>query len=210
MTDLRLLGFQFEPLITTKIETIVEAYLTAKFLINKPVVKYLDFEPSTEMINTTKADGFIAVLIRSVNFPDATFTEEQTGRNTFEIICYGFGDPILDSESDEWESTVKEAQNRAEIFTSLVFRAIMDRAEVVEKFQPEITAENKIDFTDKIPVSIQKFAPFGAVDTNRGVCVYTSTYSLRTQEDPPTEPLGEILAGFNQDTETYNPGDEPE
>ncbi|MCK5600637.1 hypothetical protein KAR91_02140 [Candidatus Pacearchaeota archaeon] len=210
MASIKLFSFQFEPLILKKIESTVEEYLTAKFPTTKPTVLYLDFEPSEMMINALKSDGVIACFVRTENFPEGSQTATQTGTFNLEINAYGFGDPIEDETNPgQWESSVKEAQNRAEIFVSLIYRAVMDRVEIVQMFQPNVLEADKIDFTEKFPVSIQKFAPFGAMGTNRGICIYTSIYKMRVEEDPPTEALDDILAGSSSTSETYNPGDEP-
>ncbi len=211
MASIKLFSFQFETLIKNKIESYVEAYLTAKFPVEKPTVLYFDYEPAEEMINTLDSDGAIAVFVRNENFPEGSQTATQSGIFTVEVHAYGFGDPVEDEENPGvWESSVKEAQNRAEIFVSLIYSAIMDRTEIVNKFQPGVPKAEKIDFTEKMPISIQKWAPKGSMDSNRGMCIYTSTYQMRVEEDPPTEPLGPAYIGSSVESETFNPGNEPE
>ena len=208
----KLLSFQFEPLIMAKIESYVESYLTAKFPEIattdpiKPVIQYLNFEPSQMQVVTTKFDGIIAISAREIPFINTTETADQETQTLYEVFAYGVGDPIEDiNNSGEWQSSVEIAQERGEILTSLIFDAIMDRTEKEIKFQPEIAKDDKLDFTEKVPISIKKFSPLGAEETNRGVCIYRSMYKLRFDEEPPTEPLGVVYTGSNIEQPTTNP-----
>ena len=193
-------AFELENPIMTKIKTVVDQWKTDNNISDS--IKYLDFEPSEQMIDSIKNDGVICVYVRGITFPTGSNTATFTAYNKLTIDCYGFGRP-LKNDSDDWEPSIREAQNRGEILTSLSYNAIMDRTEDILNFNTDI------DIEEKTPVSVDKFSPIGTIGSNRGVCFYRTIFDLRMEETSPTETLGLPYAGSTAETETYNPGDEP-
>jgi len=196
-------AFKLENPILEKIKSVVETFLTDKGIIANIV--YFDFEPSEMMIDGMDKDGAIAVYAKEISFKpgEGSTTGTQDSTNLIAIDSYGFGDPLKDI-SDNWEPTIKEAQNRGEILTTLSYKAVMDRTEYDNAFGTDI------DLSDKFPQSIIKYSPQGVSEHKRGACIYRSVYSLRIEEDPPQEPLGPNLSGSDWTSPTYNPGEEPE
>ena len=200
MAKLKLKGFQLEGYISTAIKKVVDAYLLA----NPPLSAiYLDYQPSEMQIDANDSDFVTAIYAQGINFipGEGSNTGKQTARNQFFVDCYGFGDPLKDG-SDKWESTVKEAQNRAEILTSLVYHTIQDRTQELEQY------ESGIEWTEKEPVSVQKAESIGATKSHRGICVYRFIFTIKIEEDPPQEALGAPYEGSSNDSPTYNPGGE--
>lgn len=183
--------------IATKIKTVVDAFLTAKTLPKN--VDVIDYEPSEMMANTITKDGVIAVYFRKWQYVSGSTTGTQQGSNELHVDCWGIGDPIKNQESDvAYNKSIREAQKRAEILKTLAYNAIMDRAEVVNNFG------TAIEIDSKLPVSSERFSPFGAAHSARGVCLIKNIYKFEIEEDPPTEALGADYSGSDWITETYN------
>ena len=211
--------FELKKPVLDKIESVVEAYLiettqTKKFL-------YLDYEPDEGYIQSRDCDGAVCVYAAEISFPSGTGsnTGTQNSDNILIVDCYGFGDPVPDSvDPEKFEPTTREAENKAEILTTLVYKSIMDRREV--SGSPAVGAVpaipkwfgTDIDITDRYPQRIQKFPNMGTMDDLRGICAFRSMYKFeQLVEDVPSEPLGLPFAGSDDITsDTYNPGDEPE
>jgi len=205
MAKLKLKGFQLEEFISDAIKTVVDTYLASIIPSQAGKAIYLNYQPSEMQIDANDSNFVTAIYVQDITFPEGTSsnTGTQTGNDQFFVDCHGFGDP-LKNESDKWDSTVKEAQNRAEILASLVYHAVQDRTQELEGFGSGLT------WDEKNPVSITKGQPFGTSKTNRGVCIYRFIFTIKIKEDPPTEALGELYSGSENDSPTYNPGDEPE
>lgn len=195
--------FTLEKPVLDKIKAVVDAYFTAASITAN--IRYMDFEPSEGFVNEKDYDGAIAVFAKEIRFNPASgsSTGTQVPENDLIVDVYGFGDP-LKNDDDDFEPSIKEAQNRGEILTTLCYRAIQDRTENENAFGTSIV------FSDKYPKSITKFSPIGGLNSKRGVCVYRSTYQIDIEEQPPTEVLGPDYTGSDWTSPTYNPGDEPE
>lgn len=210
--------FQLEKPILDKIEKVVDQYFTDAALAVTPNVTYLDFEPDDGYIHDNEADGAICVYARIINFPEgsASNTGTQDSRATLIVDSYGFGDPLLDTEDiTKYLATVRNAQNRAQIFNTLSYKAIMDRAEVagLPNAVPPVlkTYGTGIDVLEKGPLSMTKFSPQGSMDSRKGVCLYRSEYYFKLAEEVPAEALGVPYVGSdNIESQTYNPGSQPE
>lgn len=197
--------FDFQIPVLNKIETVVEKYLTDNALTVN--VEYLDYEPSEGYVRSANVDALIAVYARVIPFDEANMsnTDDQQSENELIVDHYGFGDPIPDDANPlKYESTVRAAQYRGQIMSTLSYRAIMDRAEYENVFglDPE-----KYKFTKKLPRNIQKFSPVGVMDSKRAFCTYRSTFVIGQNEFKVNEPLGLPYAGSNITQEPETPGE---
>lgn len=208
--------FQFEKPVLDKIEAVVTAYFAAlvpAVLPVSPTVLYLDFEPDEMFIHDTDVDGAVSVYGAEVSFPpgSGSTTGTQDSESTLIIDCYGFGDPIpTDPGETAYYPTVREAHKRAQVLTTLVYKAIMDRQEISGSATVPKNFDTGLDIDDKFPQRIQKFPARGTTESRRGVCAYRSQYQFKLGEDVPEEALGLAFDGPDTiDSPTYNPGDEP-
>ena len=211
--------FELEKPILEKIEKVINAYFDAHTpQIPRNSVIYLDFEPDEGYIHDINYNGAICVYTRSLSFNPAegSATGTQESGSLLTVDAYGFGDTIPKTETPQlYDPTTKEAQNRAQVFTTLAYRAIMDRAEVIglPNATPPVLKSygTGIDISEKYPQSITKFSPQGTMNSRRGAVLYRCVYSFRIEEEVPTELLGvDFLGSDTWESPTYNPGDAPE
>lgn len=204
--------FELETPVMNKIKTVV---LDSVSIPAGQEILFLDFEPDSGFVSSADYDGAIAVYAQSINFSSGSTIGTQETDSLLIVDCYGFGDPVPNSEdADLLDPTVKEAQLRAQVLTTLSYKAIMDRQEIAGSLDNTVLKNfgTDINTSNKMPVSVQKFAPIGTMESRRGAVIYRSTYKFPDiEEDVPTEPLGlDYLGSENLDSETYNPGDQPE
>jgi len=124
--------FELEKPILDKIEKVVNAYFAAHVPPITPDILYLDFEPDEGYIHDIDHDGAICVYARSLGFEPARGSETATQESDslLSVDSYGFGDPLpKNGEIEILHPTTREAQNRAQILSTLSFKAIMDRVE---------------------------------------------------------------------------------
>ena len=188
--------------IKNKIETYVKAYFTAKGIT--AAMDFFDYEPSEGMVNTIKKDGAIAVFFKSASFPHGSNTGTQKSANQLCIDCYGVGRPIKDDDTGLYAKTVREAQKRSEILTSLSYDAVMDRGEYEGQYDTEI------EFDNKMPTSIERFSPMGPIVDGRGFCMIRTIFQLDFEEEPPVAVKTGDYSGSDWDLVTYFKGDEEE
>jgi hypothetical protein len=195
--------FTLEKPVLDKIKTVVDAYFTAASITAN--IRYMDFEPSEGFVNQKKYDGAVAVYARKLDFVSgqSSVTGTQQSNNYLIVDVYGFGDP-LKNDDDDFEPSIREAQNRGEILTTLSYKAIQDTTEINNFFG------TGLQFSDKTPIDTEKFSPVGSLDSQRGTCIYRSRYKIGFEENPPTEVLGPDYTGSDWTLPTYNTGDEPE
>lgn len=206
--------FELQTPITEQIKKKVGAYL-ATLTKPQPVI-YLDFEPGDGYVrdqaeadqdgNLKKVAGFICVYGHIPSFPAGQGSQDDTQNSTSQLIidCYGFGDSVDDIQS------MKEAENRAQAFTTLAYKAIMDRQ--VEEGSGTVAKNYGVSFDigEKSPVSVQKFPSQEVMVSSRTIAAYRSIYNFLLEEDVPGEPLGLPFAGSDDITsDTYDPGQEP-
>lgn len=208
--------FELKTPVLNKIKTTVDAYLAAIAPAPPKAFKflYLDYGPDDGFIHTLDFDGAIAVYAAEIDFPpgSGSVTGTQDTISTLIVDCYGFGDPIQDSQdSEKFEPTTREAENRAQVLTTLAYKAIQDRQEIDGSKTVSKAFGTDIDIDEKFPQRIQKFPNMGTMDDQRGMCAFRSMYRFKIGEDAPEEPLGPAFAGPDEiTTETFNPGEEPE
>lgn len=212
--------FELKTPVMDKIKTTVDAYLAS--IAPAPArpfnFLYLDYEPDDGFIRTLDFDGAVVVYAAEIQFPpgSGSTTGTQDSDSTLIIDCYGFGDPISDTiDPEKFEPTTREAENRAQVLTTLSYKAIMDRVEIdglPNSQPPQIKSFGTgMDIDEKFPLRIQKFPNMGTMDDQRGMCAFRSQYTFKIGEDVPSETLGPGFAGPQEiTTETFNPGDEPE
>ena len=140
-------AFILEGPILAKIQEFVSEYLTDKGIAADIV--YLDFEPSEGFIDAMDLDGAVCVYASEIGFKpgEGSTTGTQDSTNLINVDVYGYGDPLKDVGLP-WESTLREAQNRAEILTTLSYKAIQDRTEIENEFG------TGLEFSHKYPQSI--------------------------------------------------------
>lgn len=209
--------FRLEKPILDAIEKFVNARITAGKIPAGTSIKYLDFEPDEGFVKDADYDGAIAVYGSSIAFSTSSgsTTGDWESDSSLTVDCYGFGDPVTNEDDDTViDPTVREAQNRAENLTSLAYQAIMDRRQIAGSTTEDIDPQfgSGVDFgADKYPISMQKFAPLGVMNSRKGVCIYRLIFKFGTLEEVTTEELGEAYAGSGSlDSKTYNPGEEPD
>jgi hypothetical protein len=204
--------FRLETPIKNKIEFIVGEKITDGEIPANSDIKYLDFEPPEGFFNSSDLDGAIAVYAPSVTFSESSGskTEQQESDSIIRVVSYGFGAPLKDDDDiTKYESSVREAQNRAQILITCAFRAVMDRREVAgspsEGIEPSY--DSGIDVgANKFPQSMQKVTPEGAMTTNRGLCIYFQDFKFKLDESAINEELGVAFAGSdNIETDTIDP-----
>jgi hypothetical protein len=207
--------FELENPVLKKIITVIDKAKTNGGIPPASNILFIDFEPDEGFVYSADYDGAIAVYASRLDFDSGSTTGNWETDSMLNVDCYGFGDPVPNNEDPETlDPTVKEAQLRAQVLTTLAYKAIMDRQEIAGN--PDQTVDRDfgtdINTGGKMPISIQKFSPSGTMATRRGAVIYRSIYKFPDiQEDVPSEPLGLPFAGSNDiDSETYNPGDEPE
>jgi len=209
--------FRLEKPIMDKIEFIVNEKITAGEIPAGSKIKFLDYEPGEGFIGSKNIDGAIAVYSPGISFSEGSGskTNEQESDSIIRVDSYGFGAPLKNPENEEeYFSSVREAQNRAQILITCGFIGIMDRREVAgsptEGIEPSF--DSGIDIgADKYPVSMQKFTPEGSMTTNRGLCIYRMEFRIKLEESAINEALGVAFDGSDSiDSETYNPGSGPE
>ncbi len=209
--------FELEKPVLDKIKTVVDKAIADGKIPAGQKILYLEYEPDEGFIYSADYDGTVAVYSNQMNFVSGSTTGTQETDSMLIVDCYGFGDPVRDGTNPlEIAPTVKEAQLRAQVLTTLAYKAIMDRQEIAGSLptaSPVVTKDfgTDIDTGDKIPVSIVKFSPQGTMETRRGAVIYRSTYNFRnTEEDVPSEPLGVNYVGSDDiKSDTYDPGSQP-
>lgn len=206
--------FQLEKPVLDAIEVFVNARKADGKLPSAALIKYLDFEPDEGFVRDADYDGAVAVYGSSISFSTSagSTTGDWESDSMLTVDCYGFGDPVTNEEDNTvTDPTVREAQNRAENLASLTYQAIMDRREIAGAKAEDVDPQfgSGIDFgADKYPISMQKFAPLGVMNSRKGVCIYRLIFKFGTLEEVTTEALGESFSGSDaMDSETYNPGD---
>ncbi len=212
--------FELKTPVMDKIKTTVDAYLAS--IAPAPArpfnFLYLDYEPDEGFIRTLDNDGAVAVYAAEIQFPpgSGSTTGTQDSESQLVVDCYGFGDPIADDQDPNiFKPTTREAENRAQVLTTLSYKAIQDRVEIdgLPNAQPPQLKSfgTDMDIDEKFPLRIQKFPNMGTMDDQRGMCAFRSMYRFKIGEDAPSEPLGPLSDGPQEiTTETYNPGSEPE
>lgn len=192
--------FNLQKPILDKIKLIIDTWVAAKAIFPVPIIEYLDYEPSEGMVDSQEGDAVICVYGQEISFPPGAGSSSGT-QNSFSnlvVDAYGFGPPLKDL-SDNFEPSIKEAQNRAEILTTLIYRAIMDRTELRLAFGTEI------QILDKYPLSIKKYGPIGSVKSKKGICIYRNIYKFETGETVLEGPLGDGYTGSDWSSPTENP-----
>lgn len=209
--------FKLETPITKKIEKTYNERKTEGKIPTNSVVEFLDFQPDESFINAD-LDGAIAVYGSEISFSESmgSKTDENETVNILTVDCYGFGAPIPknQSEPDDRFPSVREAQNRAEVLLTIAYKAIADRREMQgspSENAPKMFGSGVDVGVDKYPVSVEKFAPIGATEHRQGLCIYRLKFKFELLELKTNEALGLDYAGSdNIESETYNPGEEPE
>ena len=209
--------FQLETPVLKKIKSFVDKSITDGNIPANQKIEYLDYEPDEGFLHSD-LDGAVAVFGSSIGFDpsNGSNTEQQENESMLTVVSYGFGDPVPENtDVDSFiYSTVREAQIRAQALITLAYGAIMDRREIQGSPSENIEKAfgSGVDFgADKFPVSLQKFSPMGTMSTRSGVCIYKMIFKFRLEEVTMQEALGVSYAGSdNLDSETYNPGSEPE
>lgn len=206
-------AFKLQTHALAKIETVCDSYLET---LPPPTsgawkVLYLDYEPDEMSILYSACDGAIACYAKSVMFPEngGSDTSTQSTVNSIVVDCYGIGDPIKTTNPDEsfsFGSSVREAQKRAQILSTIVYRAIMDRQENQGSKDVPKWYNSGLTILSRYPASLIKGSPKGNLETKRGICVYRWEFKFNFTEDVPTEPLGLDFAGASSiSSETTNP-----
>lgn len=205
--------FEFETPVMEKIKTLVEAREAEGKIPADQEIAYLDYEPDQGFIHDADYDGAVAVYgaggtniaSQSVDGGNQVFDE------TLRVDLYGFGDPVpKDSDPTQHEPTVKQAQIRAQVLAYLAYNAIMDRQETAGSAVVEKGFGVDFDY-DLFPVSFTKFSPMGTMKSRRGAVIYRFDFRFNVEEPTITEALGLPFAGSdNIDSETYDPGTQPE
>lgn len=167
---------------------------------------FLSHEPSTGEVfsytsvvneNGVRTDGVIAVYGETIEGEDSSSqTGEQTTFNVLNVDCYGFGD-VIEKDNQIQRSSIT-AQKRSQVLTTIVYKAIMDAIQLVDKFGAETV------IGEKIFSKIQKVGAIGSEQSDRTICFYRSQYRIKVEEDIPTEELGVEYVGGNADQETSN------
>lgn len=206
--------FELENPVMKKIETVVNKAIADGDIPAGQKILFMDFEPDQGFVNSANYDGAVAVYAQRIDFPSGSTTGTQETDSMLIVDCYGFGDPVEnDDDADIIDPTVKEAQLRGQVLTTLSYKAIMDRQEISGSLDGTTVPRDfgtDINTGNKEPVSILKFASMGTMESRRGAVVYRSTYKFPDiEEDVPSEPLGlDYLGSDDILSDTFDPGSE--
>lgn len=213
--------FELQNPVKNKIKGFIDNYINS--LTKKQPVKFLNYEPDIGYVSSVSEgdqdnlkilfSGLIAVYGHIPSFQRGSGSNDGTQNSNSQLIidCYGFGDKVDPIGDAEERTAMEEAQRRAEAFCTLSYKAVMDRSEILGSPFVDKNFGVSFDILEKYPISIQKFPNEGTMDTERGISAYRMMFEFVTEENVPTEPLGPAFSGLESlDSETYNPGTEPE
>lgn len=201
--------FKLSPYILTKIKTVVADYITAVHETDVPdwVIDFFAYEPDKEYIKSCtyekdsadrKPDGTIAVYGKRIDFDNVNSADNPRSSCSLYVDIYGYGDVIKSTTDDvvSYTHDTQEAERRAQILTTLVYYAIMDKQEVAGSDDVTVNFGSSLTIEDWKPKSIVKGTPLGNVDTTRSISGYRAEFEFDFSEETPSESLGEAYAGF--------------
>lgn len=143
-------------------------------------------------------DGTIAVFANNIGGENSSSqTGEQDNSSTLVVDCYGFGS-VFSSDGSESKS-ILSAEKRAQLLTTLTYKAVMDQTELGLSFGTEIV------IGEKKFLSIEKVGAMGTEVTNRAICFYRVSFSFKIEEDIPSEGLGPEYDIGTANQQTSNP-----
>jgi hypothetical protein len=185
--------------VSAKIKTVVDPYLASIQTLSTPTwkVQHFDFEPDQGAVFSSSFDGAISCYAKKTAFGSGTLQGVFDTTNTLIVDCYGFGDVIETETDNAFFSATREAEKRAQVLSTLAYRAIMDAREVEGATGIPKWYDSELDIQDRIPLSIEKGSPVGAMDSTRAACVYRIMIQFNFKEESTTETLGEDYAGSN-------------
>ena len=169
-----------------------------KFISHEPtqgeIIAYPDFKNEEGY----SYDGSVAVFANNISGENSSSqTGEQDTSSTLVIDCYGFGSVF--SEGGSESKSILSAEKRAQLLTTLTYKAVMDQTELDSSFGTEII------IGEKKFMSIEKVGALGTEVTNRAICFYRVLFSFKIEEDVPSEELGPEYDIGIVNQETLNP-----
>lgn len=198
--------FTLESYILDRIETVVNNYITLNS--SDWEIDFLQFQPSDGYINTLEKTGAICLYTKKIDYGDYYSGGEFQTVNSLVVDCIGIGDIIETTEDDETVYTTDEleASRRAQILTTLVYYAIMDRQQEEGSATVSKNFGSGIDIRDLRPVACTKATIAGGMVTTRAITAYRNEYSINLNQDRPYESESGNYDGYSSLTiETTNP-----
>lgn len=200
--------FLLAPFASAKIKSFIDPYIASIQTVTTPLwkVQHFDYEPDQGAVFSSSFDGAVSCYAKKTTFGGGTLQGVFDTINTLIIDCYGFGDVIETDTDNSFFAATREAERRAQVLSTLAYRAIMDAREIEGAEGIPQWYNSALGIQDRIPQSIEKGSPVGAMDSTRAACVYRIIIQFNFKEESTTEPIGLDYAGSNTlEMETSNP-----
>ena len=189
--------------IKKKVEELIDSQVAntskkIKFIYHEPTQDEILAYPDFKNDDGFSLDGVIAVFASNIaGESSSSQTNAPDSGSTITVDCYGIGSVFGESGSEA--KSILSAQERAQLLTTVAFKAVMDQTELGLSFGTDIV------IGEKRFLNIEKAGSIGAEFSSRGISVYRSTYNLKLEEDVPSEALGLEYDGGEAGQETTNP-----